>query len=135
MPGRLVHFELPSEDTARAREFWSGVFGWTFRDPGMPGFEYWMTQNAPDQGGAVMGSDSDARGVIVYFDTDDIEGSIGRVRAHGGEADDKSPVPGHGWFAACKDSEGNAFHLWQNDSAAAWAGSRNSDSLRASRQK
>ena len=37
MPGKLVHFELPSHDTARAREFWSGLFGWSFRDPGMPG--------------------------------------------------------------------------------------------------
>jgi predicted enzyme related to lactoylglutathione lyase len=26
--------------------------------------------------------------------------------------------PGHGWFAACKDSEGNAFHLWQADASA-----------------
>ena len=32
---------------------------------------------------------------------------------------DKTPVPTHGWFAACKDSEGNAFHLWQNDASAA----------------
>jgi predicted enzyme related to lactoylglutathione lyase len=28
------------------------------------------------------------------------------------------PVPGHGWFARCRDSEGNAFHLWQSDSSA-----------------
>jgi predicted enzyme related to lactoylglutathione lyase len=115
MSGKLVHFELPSEDTARAREFWSGVFDWTFRDPGMPGFEYWMTQNAPDQGGAVMRSEGDARGLIVYFDTDDIEESIGRVRALGGEADDKSPIPHIGWFARCKDTEGNEFSLFQSD--------------------
>jgi predicted enzyme related to lactoylglutathione lyase len=24
-----------------------------------------------------------------------------------------------GWFAACKDPEGNAFSLWQTDSSAA----------------
>jgi predicted enzyme related to lactoylglutathione lyase len=29
------------------------------------------------------------------------------------------PVPQMGWFAACKDSEGNAFHLWQQDPSAA----------------
>jgi len=40
------------------------------------------------------------------------------VRELGGDAESKSPVPGHGWFAACHDSEGNAFHLWQADSAA-----------------
>ena len=26
----IVHFELPSADTDRAKAFWSGVFGWTF---------------------------------------------------------------------------------------------------------
>jgi predicted enzyme related to lactoylglutathione lyase len=40
------------------------------------------------------------------------------VRELGGEANDKAPVPGHGWFAACKDSEGNVFHLWQQDESA-----------------
>ena len=40
--------------------------------------------------------------------------------------DDPSPYrgcnhkdPGHGWFASCKDSEGNEFHLWQSDESAA----------------
>jgi predicted enzyme related to lactoylglutathione lyase len=28
-------------------------------------------------------------------------------------------VPSMGWFAACKDPEGNAFSLWQTDSSAA----------------
>lgn len=30
MPGRLVHFELPADDTKRAMEFWGGLFGWKF---------------------------------------------------------------------------------------------------------
>ena len=53
-----------------------------------------------------------------YFDTDDIDASIATVRELGGKAEDKSPVPTHGWFAACSDSEGNAFSLWQSDSTA-----------------
>ena len=39
------------------------------------------------------------------------------MRELGGSAEAKSPVPTHGWFAACSDSEGNAFHLWQADPA------------------
>jgi predicted enzyme related to lactoylglutathione lyase len=27
-------------------------------------------------------------------------------------------VPGYGWFAACTDTEGNAFSLWQSDESA-----------------
>jgi len=40
------------------------------------------------------------------------------VRKLGGQAEEKAPVPGHGWFAVCKDTEGNPFHLWQSDSSA-----------------
>jgi predicted enzyme related to lactoylglutathione lyase len=54
-----------------------------------------------------------------YFDTNDIEASIAKVRELGGEAGDKQPVPTHGWFSACKDSEGNTFFLWQGDASAA----------------
>src|SRR5438067_3784556 len=97
MPGKLVHFELPARDATRAREFWSGLFGWSFNDPGMPGIEYWMVQTAPDQGGAIYPADK--RGMIVYFDTDDIDSSVAQVRDGGGSAEDKQPIPGVGWFA------------------------------------
>jgi predicted enzyme related to lactoylglutathione lyase len=53
-----------------------------------------------------------------YFLVDDIDASVARVRELGGHAEEKGPVPGHGWYAACRDSEGNAFHLWQGDTSA-----------------
>ena len=34
-------------------------------------------------------------------------------------AADKQPLPTHGWFAACVDTEGNNFSLWQSDPNAA----------------
>jgi hypothetical protein len=115
MPGKLVHFELPAHDTARAREFWTGVFDWSFTDPGMPGLEYWMVQTDDDQGGAVYPVQAGERGPIIYFDTEDIEGSIERVRARGGRAGEKQPIPHVGWFARCSDTEGNDFSLFQGD--------------------
>jgi predicted enzyme related to lactoylglutathione lyase len=115
MPGKLVHFELPARDAERAREFWSGLFGWSFRDPGMPGVEYWMVQTGEEQGGAVFPSDGSMRGPIVYFDTDDIDKSVARIRELGGRAEDKSPIPHIGWFARCSDTEGNDFSLFQRD--------------------
>ena len=86
----------------------------------MEGFDYRMFQTGEDQGGAVYAvRDSRRRAPIVYFDTDDIDASIAKVRELGGTADDKQPVPTHGWFAACKDTEGNSFSLWQGDESAA----------------
>ena len=58
-------------------------------------------------------------GLVVYHATGDVESSIAKVRELGGTADDKQPMPTHGWFASCVDTEGNKFSLWQADPNAA----------------
>jgi len=69
-----------------------------------------------EPGGAVYPSEELAgTGPIVYFGTEDIDATVASVRANGGEADDKRPIPSVGWFARCKDTEGNAFSLFQAD--------------------
>jgi uncharacterized protein len=118
MPGQIVHFELPATDADRASGFWSGLFGWQIAGSAMEGFDYRMFKAAETQGGAVMPSEKTGH-PIVYFDTDDIDASIAKARELGGTAADKQPVPTHGWFAACTDTEGNAFCLWQGDANAA----------------
>jgi predicted enzyme related to lactoylglutathione lyase len=115
MAGKLVHFEIPAQDAAKAREFWSGLFGWKFGDSAMPDMDYRMVQTGPDQGGAVYPSMEGERGLVIYFDTDDIDASIGKARELGGEAEDKQPIPHVGWFARCKDNEGTEFSLFQSD--------------------
>ena len=118
MAGKLVHVEISAADGDRAQGFWSGVFGYEVGPPMSPEMDYRMFRTGEDQGGAIVGTDE--KGPLrVYFDTEDIDGTIAKVRELGGEAGDKTPVPTHGWFAACKDSEGNAFHLWQSDTSAA----------------
>jgi uncharacterized protein len=112
-----VHIEFPAEDADRAQGFWQSLFGWSFQDSGMPGMDYRMAQ-AGGGGVAVYPSDQRPGHPNFYFATDDIGASIATVRELGGEADDRAPVPGHGWFARCSDSEGNAFHLWQQDESA-----------------
>jgi len=119
MPGQIVHFELPSANVDREAGFWGGLFGYQIGPSTMEGFDYRMFQASESQGGAVMPSDKAGQGLIVYFDTDDIDASIAKVKELGGTAGDKQPVPTHGWFAACSDTEGNAFSLWQGDENAA----------------
>jgi predicted enzyme related to lactoylglutathione lyase len=114
MAGKLVHFEIPARDTGRAMGFWSGVLGWEFGESAMPELPYHMVRTGDDQGGAVMSSEGPF-GLVVYFDTDDIDASIAKVREHGGTADDKMPIPNVGWFTHCTDTEGNAFSLFQSD--------------------
>ena len=117
MAGEVVHVEFPSSDIDRAQRFYSGVFGWSFGESVMPAMDYRMAQVNDNAGVALMAGETGHP--TFYFDTDDIDASIAKVRELGGKADDKSPVPTHGWFAACTDCEGNVFSLWQSDSAAA----------------
>jgi predicted enzyme related to lactoylglutathione lyase len=113
MAGNIVHFELNAKDASRAKRFYSSLFGWKFKDSQMPGIEYYLIDGA-DPTGAVNPMQQDP-GPVVYFDTDDIDASIGKVRQLGGKADDKQAIPTQGWFAACVDTEGNKFSLFQND--------------------
>ena len=118
MAGQMVHLEIPAGDTAKAREFWSGLFGWEFQAfEGSPS-EYHMTRFSETTGGAIMEDDGSTRGPRVYFDVDDINAGAARVKELGGEASDTMPVPGMGWFATCKDTGGNDFGLWQTDPSA-----------------
>ena len=118
MAGQMVHLEIPAGDTAKAREFWGGLFGWEFQAfEGSP-TEYHMTRFSETTGGAIMERDDSAQGPRVYFDVDDINAGASRVKELGGEASDAMPVPSMGWFATCKDTDGNDFGLWQNDPSA-----------------
>jgi predicted enzyme related to lactoylglutathione lyase len=118
MAGEMVHLEIPAGDPAKAQEFWGSLFGWQFQEyPGAPG-GYWMTRFSEGTGGAIYGADGNKRGTRVYFDVDDVNTGAARVRELGGEAGEGTPVPGMGWFAICKDPEGNEFGIWQTDDSA-----------------
>ena len=75
-----------------------------------------MTRTGEDQGGAIYPAEAAVRGPIVYFDTDDIDATLEKVRAlGGGAAGDKQPIPHIGWFARCTDTEGNGFGVFESD--------------------
>ena len=113
MAGQMVHFEVPTQDTKRSREFWGSLFGWQFQAYEGSPTEYHMTRLSETQGGAI--SESEGRGIRLYFDADDVRASAAKVGELGGESGDVMPVPSMGWFAVCKDADGNEFGLWQND--------------------
>ena len=117
MPGQIVHIEIPADDTAASREFWGSLFGWEFQTYPGPN-EYHMMRLAETQGGAITNMEPGKRGTRTYFDVDDAQAAVARVRELGGEADEPMAVPGMGWFATCTDPHGNEFGLWQTDSNA-----------------
>jgi predicted enzyme related to lactoylglutathione lyase len=117
MAGKMVHVEIPVDDTTKARAFWGGLFGYQFQAfEGAPS-EYHMFRTAEDAGGAIS-QEPGKRGLRVYFDCDDINASSAKVRQLGGEAGEPMAVPSMGWFSVCTDDAGNEFGLWQNDTSA-----------------
>jgi len=124
MTGKIVHFEVPAKDTARAKKFYSSLFGYKIKDAQMPGMEYWLIDTgSSDLGGGIMPTQDEKSQLVVYFDVDDVDAAAKKVRELGGTADEKMPVPGEGWFAGCTDSEGNKFSLWKADKTATMSSS------------
>jgi len=113
MTGEIVHYEIAASDVDRAQGFWEGVFGWSFQGGDAP-FPYLMTQGE-EPVGAIFQSDEAGTGPIVYMATDDIDATLAKVGGAGGTAGEKQAIPGIGWFARCKDTEGNSFSLFQGD--------------------
>ena len=114
MAGSLVHFELPADDTERAKQFYIDLFGWNFREWTGP-VEYHMLEEGIEPGGAIYPTQAGEKGAIIYFDTEDIDSSVNRVNELGGSAEEKQPIPGVGWYARCEDTEGNPFSIFQAD--------------------
>jgi uncharacterized protein len=118
MAGEIVHIEIPADDTAKGREFWSGLFGWAFESYPGPS-EYHMTRISDQSGAAITNMEPGKNGMRSYFLVDDVNAGAARVKELGGEASGPMPVPNMGWFVTCTDTQGNEFGLWQNDTSAA----------------
>ena len=119
---RPIHFEIPAENTDRANAFYQAVFGWTFQkwDGPMP---YWLIttgpNNEPGINGGLMPRRDPAQPCVNTVGVANIDESLATVTANGGQCVvPKMPVPGVGWLAYCKDTEGHIFGMMQADPSA-----------------
>lgn len=116
--GDFTHVEIPADDPDRAQRFYNGLFGWSFEVPS--GFEaYYMFTTPVGQEG--MGGAIGKRGEMApdklrtYVHVDSIDASLPKVTELGGSViEDKSEVPGMGWYAVFTDTEGNELALWES---------------------
>ncbi|GGE21890.1 glyoxalase [Primorskyibacter flagellatus] len=117
----MPHFEIHVSDGARARAFYTGLFGWSFA--AMPGGEeigYQLIEGADigegkgvtggmmNRMGAAPAAGSPVRGGTMTFDVADCDASYDWALAHGGaEALPPMDYPGVGRCAYVEDGEGN----------------------------
>jgi predicted enzyme related to lactoylglutathione lyase len=116
---RVTHFEIPADDPERAIKFYQDVFGWRIEKWAGP-IEYWLVITGPEDqpgidGGLTHREDS-ATGVENTIDVEDLDASLVKVKAQGGKVfRPKMAVPGVGWIAYIKDTEGNVFGLMERN--------------------
>lgn len=114
--GRVVHFEITADDTARAKKFYE-LFGWKIASAGMDGMDYLLAKTGDDPmgiDGAIMSRSYKPQPVIPWISVDDLDAMVEKVKSAGGKvAGDKHTVPGIGDTVYITDTEGNTIGLIQ----------------------
>ena len=123
---KVVHFEIPADDTARAEKFYTSVFGWKMQKVTMPGVEYYMVNTVavdkkgmPKEPGAINGGmmkrNMPGESPVVVINVSSLDDYLKKAQAAGGRVVlPKQTVGDMGLYARISDTEGNVIGLWQN---------------------
>jgi uncharacterized protein len=124
MSGEVGHFEIPADNTERARKFYSATFGWKMTQ--LPGMDYTMVSTGavdekgmPKEPGYVGGGIGKRGGplehTVVTIVVNDVAAAEKKVEKNGGTIiQRKQAIPGNmGFTAYFKDSEGNTVGLYE----------------------
>jgi uncharacterized protein len=121
---KVIHFEIPFDEKARAKKFYSETFGWEFDE--MPEINYTGITTTPTdensmplQPGAINGGlterGTDVPTPVITIEVDSIDDHLKKIEAAGGkQISPKGEVPNMGYYAYVKDTEGNVIGLWEN---------------------
>jgi uncharacterized protein len=120
--GRVIHFEITADEPDRAAAFYRKAFGWAVTDWGQPE-RYLLATTGPEEtpgiNGAITGRQDHRQAVVNTVEVDSWDDGAAAVAAAGGEVlMPKTAIPGIGYFAYCRDTEGNVFGLMESDPAA-----------------
>ena len=122
---KVVHFEIPADDMARASEFYRSIFDWQLMDMSGQGMDYTLAMTTPvdeqqqptDPGainGGMMQRSDHTPAPIITIDVESIDDALRQIEAQGGSTvTPRQAIPGMGAFAYFKDSEGNTLGLWE----------------------
>jgi predicted enzyme related to lactoylglutathione lyase len=124
---RVVHFEIHADNPERAVKFYQAVLGWQFQKWDGP-TPYWLVRTGPKEqpgidGGLIQRQPGQSGNAVIAYvctvDVPSVDAYVTKATAAGGTvALPKMPIPGVGWLAYCKDTEGNIFGMMQADPSA-----------------
>jgi predicted enzyme related to lactoylglutathione lyase len=126
---RVIHFEIHADNPERGVAFYQKVFDWEFTKWTGPQ-DYWLIKTGPDGKPGINGGLLQRRGAgpvemqavnsyVCTIDVPSVDEYVGKVIGAGGTiALPKMAIPGVGWLAYFKDTEGNVVGIMQSDAAA-----------------
>jgi hypothetical protein len=117
MANPFVHIELHTGDLAKAKAFYSKLFGWKLEDMPMPGGgTYTMIGVGEGTGGGMMKkmSKEEPPSWLAYVGVEDVASSTRNARELGATIlQEKMEVGSFGWMSVISDPTGAVLALWQ----------------------
>lgn len=123
---KVVHFEIPVDDTKRAEDFYNEVFEWKINS--IPDMGYTIVGTGPTNAegmpqepgfinGGMLKRQEPVKTPVITVEVEDIDAISPKIVEHGGQLlKEKVEVGDMGYSAYFKDTEGNILGLWQNKS-------------------
>jgi len=120
---RVIHFEINADNPEKATKFYEKVFGWKISKWKGP-VDYWNVstgeKDEPGIDGAIM-KRMDKGTTFLFVNVPSVDESLKKIVKAGGKiVTKKTAIPTVGYSAYVKDTEGNIFGLFQEDSKAKW---------------
>jgi uncharacterized protein len=117
-----IYFEIHTDDTKRAINFYSHVFGWKFSEvPGLP-IPYWTIETGGSRGGLLQRpakappTQSGTNAFVCSLEVENFDATAKIIQGHGGiVALPKFAVPKTCWQGYFVDTEGNTFGIFEVD--------------------
>jgi predicted enzyme related to lactoylglutathione lyase len=118
MANPFVHVELTTNDLAKAKAFYTGLFDWKLEV--IPGMDYTMINVGEGTGGGMMKTvQADSPSCwMAYVLVDDAAAATDKARSLGATiCKEVTEIPGIGWFSVITDPTGATLALWQMNPA------------------
>jgi predicted enzyme related to lactoylglutathione lyase len=115
MNNEFCHIELSTDDPAKAREFYAGLFSWKFEQMPMGDSTYTMIRPGSGAGGGITRKmmPNQPTAWLAYVEVDNVESSVKKAADLGGKVVvPPSPIPNMGFFAILQDPSGAVFGIW-----------------------
>ena len=123
---KVIFFEIPADDLARARKFYGTVFDWKMNE--IPQMHYTQVgtveadrlgvRGTPKEPGAINGGmverGDSVKSPVIYISVKNIDEAATTIEKNGGKIiQPRTPVGNFGFAAYFRDTEGNVVGLWQ----------------------